>query len=72
MIRAIRNRYFARSLPGIRPQTREWARRAAATARSMSDSSASATSARTSSLAGLIVLKLAPWPSTNSPSMNRP
>ncbi len=72
MIRAIRNRYLARSLPGIRPQTRLWARRAAFTARSTSLSSASATSARTSSVEGLIDLKLRPWPSTNSPPTNRP
>ncbi len=72
MIRAIRKRYFARSLPGIRPQTRVWARRAARTAASTSASSASATSASTSSVAGLIVLKERPRPSTNSPSTNRP
>ena len=72
MIRAIRKRYFARSRPGIRPQTRVWARRAALTAASMSASSASATSASTSSVDGLIVLKLWPWPSTNSPFTKRP
>ena len=38
----------------------------------MSASSASAISASTSSVEGLIVLKLWPWPSTNSPSTNRP
>ena len=72
MIRAIRKRYLARSRPGIRPQTRVWARRAAFTAASMSASSASAISASTSSVDGLIVLKLRPWPSTNSPFTNNP
>ena len=38
----------------------------------MSASSASATSASTSSVEGLIVLNALPWPSTNSPLMNRP
>ena len=47
--------------------------RAAATARSTSAALASATSARTSSVAGLIVLNAEPLlPSTNSPLMNRP
>jgi hypothetical protein len=58
-------------LPGIRDQPRN-AFRAALTARSTSASSASAISASVSSVAGLIVLNDVPWPSTNSPSMNRP
>src|SRR5689334_20782878 len=72
MIRAIRKRYFARSLPGSLLHTREYARRAAFTARSTSASEASATSASTSSVAGLIVLNDFPEPSTNSPLMKRP
>jgi hypothetical protein len=72
MIRAIRKRYFARSEPGIVDHTVSKALRAARTARSTSSASASETSASTSSVAGLIVLKPAPLPSTNSPSMNRP
>src|SRR5689334_11527203 len=72
MIRAIRKRYFARSLPGSLLHTRVYARRAAFTARSTSASDASATSARTSSVAGLIVLNDLPEPSTNSPLMKSP
>ena len=73
MIRAIRNRYLARSRPGIGPQTFSYAARAAADARSTSCAPASATSARTSSEAGLIVLKVPPSVgSTNSPSTNSP
>ena len=71
MMRAIRNRYLARSDPGIADQVPN-ALRAARTARSTSSSDAVATSARTSSEAGLIVLKDFPVPSANSPSMNRP
>jgi hypothetical protein len=73
MIRAIRNRYFARSAPGSADHGAK-ARRAAVTARLMSASPAVATSASTSSVAGLTVLKTPP-PSdgaTNCPSMNRP
>ena len=68
----MRKRYFPRSAPLIRDQTRVWARRAAFTAASTSDASASAISARTSSVAGLIVLNDLPPPSTNSPLTNRP
>ncbi len=72
MIRAIRKRYFPRSAPVILDHTRVYARRAAFTAVSTSDWSASATSASTSSVAGLIVLNALPEPSTNSPLTNRP
>ncbi len=73
MSRAIRYRYFARSRPGIGPQTLSYALRAARTARSTSSAPASATSASTSSEAGLIDLKLPPSVgSTNLPSMNSP
>jgi hypothetical protein len=54
-IRAIRKRYFPRSAPLIRDHTRVYAVRAAFTARSTSSVVASATSASTSSVAGLIV-----------------
>jgi hypothetical protein len=64
---------LARSRPGIGPQTLSYARRAAVTARSTSPAVASLTSASTSSVAGLMVLKLAdPSASTNAPSMNSP
>ena len=73
MMRATRKRYFARSLPGIGPQTSSWARRAARTARSTSAGPAELTSASTSCEEGFSVLK---WPPstglTNSPSMNSP
>src|SRR5665213_2787214 len=73
MMRAMRKRYFARSLPDIEPQTPSKALRAAATARSMSRGPASETSASTSSLAGLMVLNVSPSSgSTNSPPMNSP
>jgi hypothetical protein len=72
MMRAIRKRYFPRSAPLIRDHTRVYAVRAALTARSTSSALASATSASTSSVAGLIVLNASPEPSTNSPPMNRP
>ena len=71
--RAIRNRYFALSLPLIGPQTFSNAFRAAFTALSTSAGPASLTSASTSSDAGLTVLKLRPSiVSTNSPPMNSP
>src|SRR3954451_3355628 len=69
-IRAIRNRYFARSAPGSPDHTGN-ARRAAATARSTSSGPASATSASTSSEAGLTVLKVS-LPGSKDPSMNSP
>lgn len=72
MIRAIRNRYLARSEPGSADHFSN-ARRAACTARSTSAVPARATSESTSSDDGLTVLKT--WPSAasvNSPSMNRP
>jgi hypothetical protein len=72
MMRAMRNRYLARSEPGIGPHTCSYARRAAATARSTSASDASEISESTSSDDGLIDLKLLPVPSTKSPSMNKP
>jgi hypothetical protein len=73
MIRAIRKRYFDRSRPDIFDHTRVCARRAAFTARSTSSAEASLTSARTSSLAGEMVLNdVPPTGSTNSPLMNRP
>jgi hypothetical protein len=62
-----------RSRPDIGPQTLSYAVRAAATARSTSAGPASATSASTSSDAGLIDLKDPPSDgSTNFPSMNSP
>src|SRR5690606_37535225 len=68
-----RNRYLARSRPGIGRHTRSYARRAARTAASTSAGPASATSASTSSVAGLIVLNTPPSVgSTNSPLMNSP
>jgi hypothetical protein len=72
MIRAIRNRYLARSAPGSADQVPK-ARRAAATARSTSSGPATEISASTSSVAGLTVLRTLPsLPLSNSPSMNRP
>ncbi len=72
-MRAMRKMYFALSLPGIGPHTSSCARRAARTARSMSAGPAKLTSAKTSCVDGLSVLK---WPPsmglTNSPSMNSP
>ncbi len=73
MIRAMRYRYFARSLPGIRDQTVSCARRAAPTARLTSALLARATLDRTSSVAGLMTSKVAlgragaNWLSMNSP-----
>ena len=73
MMRAMRKRYLPRSVPDIRPHTPRYAVRAALTARSTSAALASVMSARTSSVAGLMVLKLVPaLPSTNWPPMNRP
>src|SRR5690606_845107 len=73
MIRAIRNRYFARSRPGIGPQTCSYAARAALTARSTSPVPATATSASTSSVAGFTDFITPPSVgSTNAPLMNRP
>ena len=69
----MRNRYLPRSRAGILRPDLVVGLRAAATARSTSAGPASATSASTSSVAGLIVLKARPSPaSTNSPSMNSP
>src|SRR5438552_3615776 len=59
MIRAIRYRYFARSLPGRRDQTVSCARRAAVTARFTSAFVAFATRESVSSVAGLITSKVA-------------
>ena len=73
MSRAIRNRYLARSRPGIGPQTFSYAVRAARTARSTSSAPASAISASTSSEAGFTDLKLPPEAgSTNAPSTKSP
>src|SRR5215472_15448662 len=72
-ILAIRYRYLARSDPGIGPQTRSWAVRATATARSTSAGPASATLARGSSVAGLMVGNVAPFiAGPNSPFTNSP
>ncbi len=69
----MRKRYLPRSAPDIRPQTPRYACRAALTARSTSSAVASVMSASTSSVAGLMVLKLtSPEDSTNSPPMNSP
>ena len=69
----MRKRYLPRSAPDIRPHAPLKARRAAATARSTSASEASVTSARTSSVAGLIDLKAEPPSvSVNSPLMKSP
>ncbi|MGC0384709.1 hypothetical protein RKD33_004926 [Streptomyces sp. SAI-129] len=68
----MRKRYFARSVPGSADHFSK-ALRAAFTARSTSASPASATSERTSSVAGETVLKTLPSAaSVNSPSMNSP
>jgi hypothetical protein len=72
-MRAIRNRYFARSLPGRLPHRVLCARRAARMALSTSAVVARETSAMTSSVAGLTLLNTPPsaaW--TSRPSMNRP
>jgi hypothetical protein len=61
-----------RSEPDIRDQTLSYAARAAATARSTSDSSAEAIMAIFFSVAGEIVANGVPCPATNSPLMNRP
>ena len=69
----MRNRYFARSLPGSGAQARFAARRAARTALSMSAAVARATSASGCSVAGSTLVKVAPsdaW--TSRPPMNRP
>ena len=71
-MRAIRKRYFPRSAPLSLLHTRVYAARAALTAASTSAALASATSASTSSVAGEMVLKLVPVPSTNWPLMNKP
>ena len=73
MIRAIRNRYFARSRPGRLPHERRPARTAAATALSMSAAEAFATSASGCSVDGSTVVNVAPpAASRNLPSTNRP
>src|SRR5579859_446872 len=72
-ILAIRYRYLARSEPGIGPQTRSYASRAAATARSTSAGPAMATLASGSSVAGLMVRNV--WPffaGSNSPFTKSP
>ncbi len=72
MIRAMRNRYLARSAPGSADQAVN-ARRAARTAASTSSRPACATSASTSSLEGERDLKTLPSAaSRNSPSTNSP
>ena len=72
-IRAIRNRYLARSRPGSPPQLLPVARRAERMALSTSASVALATSASGSSVDGSIVLKVAPSDDgTSRPPMNRP
>jgi hypothetical protein len=70
---AIRHRMRPRSDPGIVLQGPEVkAFRAACTARSMSAAPPSATSVSGSSVAGLKVVKVAPfWASAHWPSMNR-
>ncbi len=71
-MRAMRNRYLARSLPGSADQEVN-ALRAALTAASTSSVLACATSERTSSEDGETVLKTLPsLASRNSPSTNRP
>ena len=73
MTRAMRNKYLARSRPGIADHVVSNACRAALTARSTSCDPAALTSASTSSLAGLTVLNGSPSTgSTNSPLMNNP
>lgn len=72
MIRAMRNRYLARSEPGSADHFSK-ALRAALTARSTSSAPAWATSERTSSVEGETVLKTLPSAaSVNSPSMKSP
>jgi hypothetical protein len=72
-MRAMRKRYLPRSAPDIRPHGPRYACRAALTAPSTSSAVASVMSASTSSVAGLMVLKLvSPAESTNSPPMNSP
>src|SRR3954470_14972103 len=72
MIRAMRNRYLARSEPGSADHFTK-ALRAAPTARSTSSAPARATSDRTSSVLGLTVLKTLPSAaSVNSPSTKSP
>lgn len=72
MIRAIRNRYLARSLPGSADQSVK-AARAAATARSTSSAVPRANSASTCSVAGLTVFSASlPEESTNWPPMKWP
>jgi hypothetical protein len=72
-IRAIRNRYFARSLPDSVLHDRRNALRAARTALSMSAAVARATSASFSSVAGLTVANTCPSDAATSlPPMNRP
>ena len=69
----MRNRYFARSLPGSVPHERFWARRAACTALSASAGVALATSASVSSVAGLTVANVPPSEAaTSRPPMNSP
>jgi len=71
MIRAMRKRYFARSRPGILPQTFSKARRAVLTEKSTSASPPQAISVSLSSVAGLIVSKYLPvMGATNLPPMN--
>jgi hypothetical protein len=69
--RAIVNRYRDRARPGIADQTRSYACLAASTARSTSSAAPCVTSARTSSVAGEIVLKT-DAPPANEPPMNSP
>ena len=57
-IRAIRYRYFARSLPGSRDQTVSYARRAVVTARCTSAFEACATLLIGSSVAGLMTVNV--------------
>src|SRR5438105_14742209 len=69
----MRNRYFALSFGGMTDQVCSYAFLAAVTARSTSAGPASVTSARTSSVAGEMVLNARPSaPGVNSPPMNRP
>ena len=72
-MRAIRNRYLARSRPGRSVQDRRPARLAARTARSMSAAVAFETSASGSSVDGSMLVNVPPSDaSTSRPSMNRP
>ncbi len=69
----MRNRYLARSAPPIRPQSPSKACRAAVTAWSTSAGPASATLARGSSVAGLMVSRyFRERGARNRPSMNSP